>query len=85
MIVGKTNFALTPKLYGQWSIFKNNQPKSYQSSKILTPNEWAQWKKKKEPKIPKNGGEMRENQKEGKMTHFHGFGALSSCINEEEI
>ena len=36
-------------------IFKNKQPKPQQSSKILTPNERAQRKKKKEPKIAKNG------------------------------
>ena len=43
-------------------IFKNKQIKPYQSSKILTPNERTQKKKKKEPKIAKNGGEMRKNQ-----------------------
>ena len=42
-------------------MLKNKQPKFYQSSKILTPNERAQIKKKKEHKIAKNGGEMREN------------------------
>ena len=50
----------------------------------MTPNEWAQRKKKKEPKIAKNCGEMREIQKEGKTTTFRWFGALSSCRNEEE-
>ena len=35
-------------------------------------------------KIAKNGGEMREIQKEGKMAPFCGFGALSSCQNQEE-
>ena len=50
----------------------------------MTPNEWAQGKKKKESKIVKNGGEMRQIQKEGKRAPFCGFGALSSCKNEEE-
>ena len=54
-------------------IFKNKQPKPYQSSKILTPNERAQRRKKKEPKIAKNSGEMRENQKEGKIVSFRGL------------
>ena len=54
-------------------IFKNKQQKSYQSSKILTPNERAQRNKKKEPKIAKNNGEMRENQKEGKMEPSCGY------------
>ena len=35
-------------------IFKNKQPKPYQSSKVLIPNEWARRKKKKELKIGKN-------------------------------
>ena len=35
-------------------IFKNKQSKPYQSSKTLTPNEWAWRKKKKEPNIAKN-------------------------------
>ena len=51
-------------------IFQNKQTKPYQSSKILAPNEWARKKKKKEPKIVKNGGEMRENQKMAKMAPF---------------
>ena len=42
------------------------------SSKILTPNERARRKKKKEIKIVKNG-EMRENQKEEKMAPFLGL------------
>ena len=41
-------------------IFKNKQPKPYQSSKILIPNEQAQRKKKKERKIAKNSWEMSE-------------------------
>ena len=35
-------------------IFKNKQPKPYQSSKSLTPNERAQRKKKKDPNIAKS-------------------------------
>ena len=54
-------------------IFKNKQSNPYQSSKILTPNERAWRKKKKEPKIVKNGGEMRENQKERKIAPFRGL------------
>ena len=46
-------------------IFKNYQPKPYQSSKILTQNERARKKNKKEPKIAKNGWEMNETTKEG--------------------
>ena len=40
--------------------------------------------KKKESNIAKNGGEMREIQKEGEMATFCWFGALSSCQNQEE-
>ena len=51
-------------------IFENKQIKAYQSSKFLTLNERAQKKKKKEPKIGQNGGELIENQKIAKMKPF---------------
>ena len=57
-------------------IFKNKQPKLYQSSKILALNEWAWRKKKKEPKIAKNSGEMKETQNEREMAPFVGWSSI---------
>ena len=54
------------------NILKNKQPKLYQSSKNFTTNERARRKKKNEHKIVKNGGEMRENEKDRKMAPFDG-------------
>ena len=66
-------FAAVYRKFLKKYIFKNKQPKSYQSSKSLTPNGRARRKKKKEPKITKNGGEMRENQNEGKIPPLCGL------------
>ena len=50
----------------------------------MTPNEWAQRKKKKESKIAKNGGEMREIQKDRKLAPFLGLELCLRAKNEEE-
>ena len=59
-IIKCSGFAAVNRKILKNDIFKNKQPKPYQSLKLLTPNERARRKKKREPKIAKNSFKMSE-------------------------